>query len=108
MSTFLLLGFMALAGGNIAPLPNNTLAYVVAKASAPVGQPVELDAFQVSVVPGNPNNNWLMQCSKLDKLRPTLTQDAINCPTCRNVSMPLNIKWTLPENGLEKAEASGT
>ncbi|KAK7027610.1 hypothetical protein R3P38DRAFT_2938741 [Favolaschia claudopus] len=100
MSTFLLLGFMALAGGKRvaaqipgatyprhynhyvtslktlsddettfpaatlrvysaagdAPLPDNTLAYVIAKASAPVGQPVELDAFQLSVVPGNPND----------------------------------------------------
>ncbi|KAK7006104.1 hypothetical protein R3P38DRAFT_3214156 [Favolaschia claudopus] len=46
----------------------------------------------------------LMQWSKFDKLRPTLTQDAINCPTCRNASMPLNIKWTLPENGLLKTQ----
>ncbi|KAK6985082.1 hypothetical protein R3P38DRAFT_3230726 [Favolaschia claudopus] len=42
----------------------------------------------------------LMQWSKYDKLKPTIEQDGITCPTCRSGSKPLNIKWTLPEKPL--------
>ncbi|KAJ7200386.1 hypothetical protein GGX14DRAFT_341790, partial [Mycena pura] len=40
-----------------APLPDNTVAFVVAKAFAPTGKPLELDALFISAVPGNANDD---------------------------------------------------
>ncbi|KAJ7027448.1 hypothetical protein C8F04DRAFT_1294312, partial [Mycena alexandri] len=37
------------------PLPDNTIAFVVAKAFAPPGKPIELDALFLAPVPGDPN-----------------------------------------------------
>ncbi|KAJ7233633.1 hypothetical protein C8J57DRAFT_1729387 [Mycena rebaudengoi] len=40
-----------------APLPDNTVAFVVAKAFAPTNKPIELDALFLSAVPGDPNDD---------------------------------------------------
>ncbi|KAJ7816642.1 hypothetical protein B0H13DRAFT_1663246 [Mycena leptocephala] len=40
-----------------APLPDNTIAFIVAKAFAPTGKPIELDVLYMSAIPGDPNND---------------------------------------------------
>lgn len=45
------------SGAGDAPLPDNTVAFVVAKAFAPTGKPMELDAFYVFPVPGDVNSD---------------------------------------------------
>ncbi|KAJ7300466.1 hypothetical protein DFH08DRAFT_828448 [Mycena albidolilacea] len=40
-----------------APLPDNTIAFVVAKVSAPTGKPVEMDALYLAAFPGDPNDD---------------------------------------------------
>lgn len=37
------------SGSGDAPLPDNTIAFVIAKACAPTGKPIELDALYLSV-----------------------------------------------------------
>ncbi|KAJ6540399.1 hypothetical protein B0H19DRAFT_1175595 [Mycena capillaripes] len=45
------------SGSGDAPLPDNTIAFVVSKASAQTGKPVELDALYLSAFPGDPNDD---------------------------------------------------
>ncbi|KAJ6549759.1 hypothetical protein B0H19DRAFT_1349031 [Mycena capillaripes] len=44
------------SGSGDAPLPDYTVAFIVAKASAPVGQPIELDVLFMAPIPGDPND----------------------------------------------------
>ena len=45
------------SGSGDAPLPDNTIAFVVAKASAPTGKPIELDALYLSAFRGDPKDD---------------------------------------------------
>ncbi|KAJ7907696.1 hypothetical protein B0H13DRAFT_1879318 [Mycena leptocephala] len=45
------------SGSGDAPLPDNTIAFVIAKACAPTGKPIELDALYLSAFPGDPNDD---------------------------------------------------
>jgi hypothetical protein len=40
-----------------APLPDNTIAFVVAKVSALTGKPVEMDVLYLAAFPGDPNDD---------------------------------------------------
>ncbi|KAJ7862451.1 hypothetical protein B0H14DRAFT_2204764, partial [Mycena olivaceomarginata] len=44
------------SGAGDAPLPDNTITFVVAKVFAPTGKPVELDGLYISAMPGNVNS----------------------------------------------------
>ncbi|KAJ7118237.1 hypothetical protein C8R44DRAFT_561531, partial [Mycena epipterygia] len=44
------------SGAGDAPVPDNTIAFIVTKAFAPTGKPVELEALYMSVMPGDVNS----------------------------------------------------
>jgi hypothetical protein len=45
------------SGAGDAPLPDNTITFIVAKAFAPTGKPVELDVLYMYTIPGDPNDD---------------------------------------------------
>ncbi|KAJ7800337.1 hypothetical protein B0H13DRAFT_1533465, partial [Mycena leptocephala] len=47
--------FRVYSGSGDAKLPDNTIAFVVAKVSAPTSKPIKLDALYLSAFRGDPN-----------------------------------------------------
>ncbi|KAJ7897742.1 hypothetical protein B0H13DRAFT_1884579 [Mycena leptocephala] len=50
--------FCVYSSSGDAPVPDNTIAFVVAKASTPTSKPIKLDALYLSAFRGDPNGHW--------------------------------------------------
>jgi hypothetical protein len=51
------------SGAGDAPVPDNTITFIIAKVFTPTGWPVELEALYMSVMPGDMNSEEYEVCT---------------------------------------------
>ena len=75
------------SGAGDAPVPDNTIAFIVAKAVAPTGKPVELDTLYMSVMPGDVNSEEYEACTSVSIAISMLNLHLGNGPRLSNLSL---------------------